>query len=341
VKEFEDRIAAFLEAGDRKVVCTNTGTAALHVALLAAGVGPGDEVITPSFNFVADHQAIRMTGAQVVLCDIRDDDLGIDVAKAEALVTERTKAILPLHFAGIPCDQDGVYALASRHGLRVVEDACHAFGTRIRGRRIGAYGDIACFSFDPVKVVTAIDGGCLVVNTDDELQRIRHLRLLGIDRDTLARYEKRRAWEYDVVDQGFRYHLTDVAASVGISQIEQAEVLIASREEVCCRYSAAFKGLDGVRVLREDFKDISSYIYAIRILDGRRADLADHLRGLNIESGIHFLPAHRLSRFADASRGDMEVTDRVAAEVLTLPLHSRMRADLVDRVIEGVTSFFG
>lgn len=340
VKEFEDRIAAFLGAGDRKVVCTNTGTAAIHLGLLAAGVGPGDEVITPSFNFVADHQAIRMTGADVVLCDVRENDLGIDCEKAESLISERTKAIVPLHFAGIPCDQAGVYRLARRHGLRVVEDACHGFGSRVDRRRIGAYGDVACFSFDPVKVVTAVDGGCVVVNSDDELERLRRLRLLGIDRDTLSRYKGTRAWEYDVGGQGFRYHLTDIAASVGISQIEQAEAFIASRQLVCARYSAAFKRLDGLRLLREDFDDVSPYIYSLRVRGGRRGDLVEHLKARNVETGVHFVGAHTFSWFRDARRDDLSVTDRVCQEVLTLPLHSHMREDFVQRVIEGVTSFF-
>jgi dTDP-4-amino-4,6-dideoxygalactose transaminase len=191
-KEFEERIAAFLGLNGRYVVATNTGTSALHIALLTAGVGPGDEVIVPSFNYVADHQAIRYTGADVVMCDIRDDDLGIDCEQARALVTKRTKAIIPLHFAGIPCDQAGVYDLAREFGLRVVEDGCHAFGSTIDGKLIGSYGDIATFSFDPVKIITSIDGGCVVVNTEEELRKLHHLRLLGVDKDTTERYKNSR-----------------------------------------------------------------------------------------------------------------------------------------------------
>lgn len=340
VKEFEDRIAAFLEVGDRKVITTNTGTAAIHVALLAAGVGPGDEVITPSFNYVADHQAVRMTGADVVMCDIKEPELGIDCEKAEALITKRTKAIIPLHFAGIPCDQRGVYDLAKKHGLRVVEDACHAFGTRIGGRRIGSYGDIACFSFDPVKLITSVDGGAVVVNTEQELEHLRHYRQLGVDKDTLARYKNSRGWEYDVVDKGFRYHLTDIAASVGISQIKQAEQFIASRQEVCRRYSEAFGRLEGARVLASDFTDIAPFIYSLRVLNGRRNDLIDHLGRRNVESGIHFISAHKLTYFRDARHGDLSVTEKIVGEVITLPLHSNMREDFVARVIEGVTNFF-
>lgn len=340
VKEFEDRIAAFLEVGDRKVITTNTGTAAIHVALLAAGVGPGDEVITPSFNYVADHQAVRMTGADVVMCDIKEPELGIDCEKAEALITKRTKAIIPLHFAGIPCDQRSVYDLAKKHGLRVVEDACHAFGTRIGGRRIGSYGDIACFSFDPVKLITSVDGGAVVVNSEQELEHLRHYRQLGVDKDTLARYKNSRGWEYDVVDKGFRYHLTDIAASVGISQIKQAEQFIASRQEVCRRYSEAFGRLEGACVLASDFTDIAPFIYSLRVLNGRRNDLIDHLGRRNVESGIHFISAHKLTYFRDARHGDLSVTEKVVGEVITLPLHSNMREDFVARVIEGVTSFF-
>jgi len=135
--EFEERIAAYLGLENRYVVCANTGTSAAHLALRAVGVGPGDEVITPSFNYVADHQSIRMTGADVVMCDIRDDDLGIDIASAESMITPRTKAIVPLHFSGIPCRLDDVYALAKRHHLRVVEDACHAFGSTLGGAKLG------------------------------------------------------------------------------------------------------------------------------------------------------------------------------------------------------------
>lgn len=340
VQEFEERIGAFLELESRKVVTTNTGTAAIHIGLLAAGVGPGDEVITPSFNYVADHQAVRMAGADVVMCDIKEPELGIDCEKAEALITERTKAIIPLHFAGIPCDQKGVYALAKKHGLRVIEDACHAFGTRIDGKRIGSYGDIACFSFDPVKLVTSVDGGAVVVNTDDEVEHLRHYRQLGVDKDTLARYKNSRGWEYDVVDKGFRYHLTDIAASVGISQIKQADQFISSRQEICNRYSTAFEGLDGAKVLASDFTDVAPFIYSLRILNGRRNDLIEHLGKRNIESGIHFISAHKLTYFRDARRGDLSVTEKVVGEVITLPLHSNMRADFVERVIDGVTSFF-
>lgn len=339
-KEFEERIAAFLELKDRFAVVTNTGTSAFHLALRVAGVGPGDEVLTTSFNYVADHQAIRACGAQPVLCDIRDDNLGIDVKQARRLISKRTKAIDPLHFAGIPCDIEDVYRLAQEHGLRVLEDATHAFGTRRNGRRIGSFGDIAWFSFDPVKVVTSIDGGCVVTGSEEEMQRLQRMRLLGVDKDTTERYKNRRAWEYDVVCEGYRYHLTNIMAAVGVSQIKRAEEFIASRQQVCRRYSEAFRALPGVRLPQSDFRDVSPFIYSLRVLHGRREAFIEHLRSSDIDAGIHFIPVHRHAYFAGARRGDMTVTERVCQEVLTLPLHSNMREEAVTRVIEAVTKFF-
>jgi len=339
-KEFEDRIAAYLGLNGRYAVVTNTGTSALHLALLAAGVGPGDEVITPSFNYVSDHQAVRLTGADVVMCDIRDDDLGIDCESAGELVGKRTKAIIPLHFAGIPCDQTGVFRLAEQHGLRVIEDACHAFGTAIEGKKIGSYGDLAAFSFDPVKVITSIDGGCVVLGDEDERDRLQRRRLLGVDRDTTERYKNRRAWDYDVVSDGYRYHLTNIMASVGVSQIKRVDEFIHSRQAVCRAYNQAFGALAGVRVPPSDFTDVSPFIYSLRVLGGKREALIAHLRERAIDVGIHFVPVHRHAYFADAKRAELPVTEKVVTEVLTLPLHSNMKPEFADRVIDGVVSFF-
>jgi dTDP-4-amino-4,6-dideoxygalactose transaminase len=339
-KEFEDRIAAYLGLRDRYVVCTNTGTSAMHIALLAAGIGPGDEVITPSFNYVADHQAIRATGAEVVMCDVRDDDLGIDVDSAESLITARTKAIVPLHFSGVPCRIDEVRALAARHGLRVIEDACHAFGSTVDGVKIGSGGDVQFFSFDPVKIITSIDGGCVVTPNRDEADRLQRLRLLGVDKDTTLRYQNKRAWDYDVVSEGFRYHLTNIMASVGVSQIKRVDEFIASRRAVCERYSAAFDGLPGVRGLRRSYADVSPFIYSLRVPAQSREALIEHLAARGIDVGIHFVPVHRHTYFAGARCSEMPVTERVVDEVVTLPLHSLMAERSIERVIDGIRSFF-
>jgi len=339
-KEFEERIAAYLGLRDRYVVCTNTGTSALHIALLAAGIGPGDEVITPSFNYVADHQAICATGAEVAMCDVHDDDLGIDVASAAELIGPRTKAIVPLHFAGVPCRIAEVHALAREHGLRVIEDACHAFGTTVDGAKVGSTGDLHFFSFDPVKIITSIDGGCVVTPDRDEVERLQRLRLLGVDKDTTLRYQNKRAWDYDVVSEGFRYHLTNIMASVGVSQIKRVDEFIASRRAVCERYSAAFSGLPGVRAMRRSYGDVSPFIYSLRVPAARRDAFIEHLSARGVDAGIHFVPVHRHTYFAGARRTAMPVTERVVEQVVTLPLHSLMPEHSIERVVEAVTSFF-
>jgi dTDP-4-amino-4,6-dideoxygalactose transaminase len=338
-KAFEDAIAARLGLRGRHVLATNTGTSAIHLGLLAADVGPGDEVIVASFNFVADHQAILMTGAEPVFCDIEDDTLGLDPGRIETLITPRTKAILPLHFAGIPSRIDEVYRIAERHGLRVVEDATHAFGTLVDGRPVGSFGDITCFSFDPVKVVTSIDGGAVVVNSEDELNRIARHRLLGIDRDTAERYKNGRAWQYDVVSGGFRYHLTNVNASIGLSQLSRLDEFIASRQQSCRLYSRLLRDVAGVRVPASGFEGVSPFIYYIRVpAEAREALIADLARQ-GIAVGIHFLGAHEFSFLSRCRRDDLQTTRRVTTEVLTLPLHSFMPAALVERVANAIRRF--
>jgi dTDP-4-amino-4,6-dideoxygalactose transaminase len=340
-KRFEDEIGAFLRIQGRHVVATNTGTSALHIALLAAGVRPGDEVITPAHNFVADHQAIVAAGAHPVLCDVSDDDLGLDVAKAEALVSDRTRALLPLHYAGIACRIDAIHAMAERRGLRVVEDATHAFGTEIGGRRIGSFGDVACFSFDPVKVITSIDGGAVVTPRAEDVQVLHQYRLLGIDRDTVERYKNSRAWDYDVVSLGFRYHLTNVLASVGLSQLARVEEFMANRRRYCRLYSELLARVPEVRPPASDFEGVSPFIYYVRVPSAVRSDLIAHLKGRGIATGVHFVPAHRFSFLRSARRGDLSVTERACTELVTLPLHSSMATETIHRVADEIAGFFG
>jgi dTDP-4-amino-4,6-dideoxygalactose transaminase len=339
-KKFEDKIMEFLKLKDRFAITTNTGTAALHVALRIANVGAGDEVITPSFNYVADQQAIKMSGASVVMCDILESNLGIDTVKAESLITKKTKAIMPLHFAGIPCDITKVYELAQKYNLRVIEDATHAFGTSINDKKIGSFGDIVCFSFDPVKIITSIDGGCVIVNNKEELEKGHHLRLLGVDKDTTERYKNKRAWDYDVVSEGYRYHLTNIMSSVGISQIKNIEKFINSRQRVCKRFNEAFREIKEIETPKTNFKDISPFIYTIRILNNKRDKLIEYLQEKDIEVGIHFIPVHKHTYFNDGKISDMSITDKVVEQILTLPLHSEMNEEFVNRIIDSIVSFF-
>jgi len=339
-EEFEKLIAEYFHLDDRYVIATNTATSALHLALRAAKIGPGDEVITPSFNCVADQQAIRMAGAEPVMCDIVERNLGIDCEKAEALITEKTKAIVPLHYAGIPCDQNKTYELAKKNNLRIIEDCCHAIGTTINGKKIGSYGDMAFFSFDPIKTITSIDGGALIVDNKKDLEIIQHMRSLGMDKETLERYKHRRTSNYDVVIEGYRYHLNNVMASVGISQIKHIEEIIHTRQKVCQLYNESFNEIKGLKIPKSDFTNVSPFMYVIRVLEGKRESLIEHLLDNMINTGIHWTPVHKFSYFSKCKSDDMTVTEKISKEILTLPLHSFMKEEHVNRVISGITSFF-
>jgi len=340
-REFEDGLAAYLGLDGRRVVATNTGTSALHLALLAAGAKPGVEVIVPSFDFVADHQAITATGAVPVFCDIEEATLGLDPDRVRELVNDRTGILLPLHFSGIPCRIDELYAIADEHGLRVVEDATHAIGSSSAGRKVGSFGDIACFSFDPVKVITSIDGGAVVVSESEDVAAIQQRRLLGIDRDTIERYKNRRAWEYDVLVPGYRYHLTNVLARVGLSQLARIDEFIANRQSYCRLYEARLAEVEGILTPRSDYEGVSPFIYWIRVVDPElRAPLIDHLREDGIATGIHFMPAHTYTLYRDCPRGDLAVTDLVSSQVVTLPLHSFMHVADLETICDAIAEFF-
>ncbi|MHC4948386.1 MAG: DegT/DnrJ/EryC1/StrS family aminotransferase [Planctomycetota bacterium] len=337
-RAFEQALAARLGT-DRPVVATMTGTDALHLALRLAGVGPGDEVILPSFNFIADVQAVLWTGAEPVFADIEETTLGLDPACAAELVTPRTKAIMPLHFAGVPCAIASLRAIAAAHGLRVVEDATHALGSSAVGVRIGAAGDLTCFSFDPVKIITSLDGGAVVCGPDDDVTALHRLRLLGIDTDTQERYRNRRAWEYDVTSVGFRAHMTNINAAIGLSQLARLDTFIARRRADCRAYQDAFADLDWLATPATDFEQVAPFIYTVRVRAGAREPFIAHLRGRGVAAGIHFLPCHEKSLCRPLRRGPLPVTERVGVEIVTLPLWSAMPRDTRDRVIEAVRSF--
>ena len=343
VNQFEKNIGNYLELKDRHVVAVNTGTSALHLAVELCDIQKDDEVIVPSFNFVADQVAIEMAGAKVVMCDIRDDNLGIDCKKAEELISDKTKAIMPLHFAGLPCDQDGVYELAKKYNLRIIEDGTHAFGTTIKNKKIGSYGDITCFSFDPVKIITAVDGGCIIVNSEEEVKKLKKLRLLGISTDPMDRAKGGKlsnGWNYDVESNGFRYHMNTIMATIGISQIKRIDDFIFSRRIICQKYNEAFKDIPNLKIPESNFSNISPFIYYLRMIDGEREKLREYLIDQNIDTGINFIPIHSKSHFKNCKRGDMEITDKVSSEIFHIPLYSHMRKDFVDRIINGIKDFF-
>jgi dTDP-4-amino-4,6-dideoxygalactose transaminase len=340
VGAFEREVGRYVGADDRHVVAVSTGHAALHLALLLAGIGSGDEVVTPSFNNPADFQAILATGANPVFCDIDEETLCIDVDSAERALSRRTKAIIAMDYDCVLCDHDRLAALALRHGLRMVHDAAHSFGSRYKGRRVGSFSDMTMLSFDPVKTITCIDGGALVVRTQEEVERAHAMRLIGMTQPAKVMYQNARASTYDVVVPGFRYHMANLHAAIGLAQLAKADAIMESRRRACVSYSQRLAGLAEVTVPKSDFADIAPFLYYIRVPAAQREPLRKHLRERGIDTGVHWQPGHCFTLFKDCRRTDLAVTERVGREILSLPLHSFMLEETIEQVCAGVASYF-
>jgi len=338
VRLFEQELAAFLGT-DRHVVCVATGTAALQLAVSSLGLGEGDEVLVPTITYVASFQAIRAAGAKPVACDVRPGDLYIDMEDAARRLTPRTKAVMPVHYASGSRGLDGVYDFAGKHGLRVIEDAAHSIGGRHGGAKVGAGGDVVCFSFDGIKNFTSGEGGALVT-ADAEVARLaRDARLLGVEKDTEARFAAKRSWTFDVHHQGYRYHMSNLMAALGRAQLAKLEGFSARRRSLAARYRAGLEGINSVTVLGLNWDEIVPHIFVIRVGGEQRDALADFLRGRGIETGFHYLPSHRLSLFA--APGPFPVADAVAEEILTIPLHAALTDLEQDEVIAAIREFAG
>lgn len=340
VADFESRMKDYLGAEDRHCVAVSTGHAALHLSFLLAGVGLGDEVITPSFNNIADFQAILATGAQPVFCDIDERTLCIDVNKVADLIGPRTKAIVGMDYDCLLCDHDALNALAARHGLRVIHDAAHSFGSRHRGRRVGSFSDLCMFSFDPVKTITCIDGGLVVVRTEQERNRLHEMRLIGMGQPPEVMYQNRRAWTYGVKSIGFRYHMANLHAAIGLAQLGKMDDISRTRRATCIRYNQAFSGLDRLITPRTDFAEVTPFLYYLRVPAKERDAFRAALTARGIDTGIHWQPGHWFELFQACRRGDLSVTERVGHEIVSLPLHSLMSEETQQRVINAVVDFF-
>jgi dTDP-4-amino-4,6-dideoxygalactose transaminase len=341
-QEFERGIERYLALGDRRAVSTNSCTEALHLAGQLIGLGPGDEVIAPAFTYVAGHQALSRTGAEIVFCDIEPERLSIDPNRVLDLIGDRTKAILAVDYLGLPCRLDEILDIARSRGLRVIEDAAHAFGSLSEGRPVGSFGDLTCFSFGPVKMITTLEGGAVITPDARDVPVLHELRHLGIDSDTDARYRNQRNWDFDVVRQGFRCHLGSVPSAMGIAQLDLVDQFIANRQEYCRYYDAGLEDLADLIRIETDWKGVAPYIYVVRVRDASRRDaFRAYLKERGIGTGIHFLGAHEFSFYADCRRDDLAVTREVTEQVVTLPLHPFMDTATLDRVIDAVRSFFG
>lgn len=330
---FEQDLRAYL-GGDRQVVCVNTGTSALHLALQSLGVAPGDEVLVPSLTYVASFQAVSACGATPVACDVRAETGLLDLEDAARRITPCTKALMPVHYASYPGDLNALYSFAGQHKLRVVEDAAHAFGCEYAGKKIGNLGDVVCFSFDGIKNITSGEGGAIVSANPDVIAKAQDARLLGVAKDSEKRYSGERSWEFDVTEQGWRYHMSDLMAAIGRTQLKRFESEFKpKRMALARRYREQLERMDQVRLFDTVPDAVVPHILPIRILGGRRERVMCALSDLGIQTGLHYKPNHLLTRFG-AGRARLPVVELLYKELLTLPLHPGVSFDEVDQIVD-------
>lgn len=336
VQNFENELKDYLGTKS-EVICVNTGTAALHLALSCLDIGIGDEVLVPSITYVASFQAISATGATPVACDVTEKSGFIDLRDANKRITKKTKAIMPVHYGSDSQNIDLIYEFAKFHQLRVIEDAAHSFGCVRNGRPVGYWGDVICFSFDGIKNITSGEGGAVVTPDRDLAQRVKDARLLGVVRDTEMRYKSQRSWDLEVNHQGYRYHMSNLMAAIGREQLKKIDVFSRHRKSCAIRYLENLNTLKDLAFLDLDYKNIVPHIFPVRILNGRRDELMGVLRSSGIECGVHYMPNHLLEYFK--SDYALEVAERLGNELLSLPLHAELTLVEQDFVISKMQSF--
>jgi dTDP-4-amino-4,6-dideoxygalactose transaminase len=343
-REFEQKFVAFMGDGV-EAVAVNSATAGLHLAAEACGIGPGDEVILPTLTFTATASVIRYLGADVVLADVEEGTRCIDLEDAERRLTPRCKAIMPVHFGGLPCNMTQVLAFAQRHGLKVIEDAAHALPARWDGRLIGSLESDACvFSFYACKPITTGEGGMILTRDPKIAARARVMRTHGLDRDSFDRFRKVGAsWAYDVVAPGFKYNLTDVAAAIGVVQLSRAAALQASRQRAAERYLEKLAGLPIECPAAAPPGGLNAWhMFPVRVHESARANRDDLIAALaadGIGTSVHYRPLHEMTYWKERYHcrpGDFPVASRYFAGAITLPLFPGMTDTQVDRVVAGI-----
>jgi len=336
---FEEAFAASLDAPH--AVALSSATAGLHLVLKALGIGPGDEVISSSMTFASVANQIVLTGAKPVFVDVDYPTLLIRPEAVEAGITSQTRAIIPVHFAGVPVDLDPLQEIAARHGIPLIEDAAHALGTRYKDKPIGATGNIAVFSFHPLKNMTTGEGGMVTLFDKGLAEKIRLYRFHGIERDAWRRYGSKQRPVYDVQDPGYKYNLTDFQSVLGIEQLKRLEGRNKRRKELAEQYLSLLRGIDGICL-----PEVPSYphrhswhLLVVKIVGMEAADFVHQLAEWNIGTGYHFPACHLLSYFRDKfghREGDLPECERASRQVVSLPLFPDMAEEDVDYVCQVI-----
>lgn len=343
-QSFEEEFRKYI--GSKEAVTVNSCTAALHLALKAIGIKEGDEVIIPTMTFAATAEVVIYLGAIPVLVDIDRETHNISVERIEKAITSRTKAIIPVHFGGQPCDMDEILEIAKKYNLHVVEDAAHALPAWYRDKKIGVIGSLTCFSFYATKTLTTGEGGMITTENPEWAERIRTLRLHGISRDAWKRYTAAGSWFYEVVEAGYKYNMTDIQAALGLPQLRRLEWMWQKRVQIAERYTRSFKDEELITIPFLKSDRISSWhLYVIRLnLEALKIDRTSFIEALKkrgIGTSVHFIPLHRHPYYREKFNYNPEefpAAEWIYKRCISLPIYPSMTIDEVDFVIENVLS---
>ncbi|MEC1405200.1 DegT/DnrJ/EryC1/StrS family aminotransferase [Bacillus halotolerans] len=341
VIEFEKKLGEYL--GAEHVISCNSGTAALHMALLALGVGEGDEVIVPSFTFCSSVNVILHVGATPVFADICEDDLCIDPADVRQKLSPRTKAVIAVHFAGYPANLDELSSICKENGLYLIEDAAHALGTRYKGKMIGTHGDAVCFSFYATKNITTGEGGALILKDEEAAERARLYGWHGITKNAWNRYGEKGSWRYDVLLPGFKYNMTDIQAALGLIQLKRVAEIQEKRTRIANYYASELTNQSERAEL--PLTDIPSHIthswhlFILRVKkrgEMERDQFIENMKAKHIGLSVHFIPVHMHPYYSEHFPAKLPVTERIFPEIVSLPLYSQLSKEDCQYIVQSM-----
>ncbi|MGX2975272.1 DegT/DnrJ/EryC1/StrS family aminotransferase [Ursidibacter arcticus] len=347
-KQFEADFAKYI-GKDVEALAVNSATSGLHLALEAVGVKAGDEVIVPTLTFTATAEVVRYLGAHPVFIDCDVNTLNIDITQIEKAITPKTKAIVPVHYAGLACDMDGIIAIAKKHNLKVVEDAAHAFPTLYKGKLIGTLdSDVTVFSFYANKTMTTGEGGMLVSQNKEIIERCKVMRLHGISRDAFDRYQsKTPAWYYEVIEPGFKYNLPDICSAIGLQQLKKIDHFYEKRVVMAQKYNELLADLPIILPPQPEKNSTHAWhIYPIRLEENcgiNRDEFIAKMSEKGIGCSVHFIPLHKQPVWRDTyhlKAEDFPVAERVYASIVSIPLFTKMTESDQDRVINSIREIF-
>ncbi len=340
VASFEKAVADYV--GAKYAVAISNGTAALHAACFAAGIQPGDEVITTPITFAASANCALYCGATPVFADINPVTYNISPEDIERKITSKTKAIIPVHYTGQPCEMDRIYEIAHKHNLVVIQDAAHALGADYKGAKIGSLEGMTTFSFHPVKHITTGEGGMIVTNDENYYKKLVLFRSHGITRDESQMTKNEGAWYYQQLALGYNYRITDIQCGLGISQLKRLDQFVARRRELVSRYNEAFKDVKGITIpYMKDGCNSSWHLYVIQV--NNRKEVFDKLRESGIGVNVHYIPVYKHPYYQENGYKDVkcENAENLYEHLISIPLYPDLTNEQQDYVIEKVIEFAG